>query len=236
MWSINNYGSRGLDVHGSMHHSTIHKEKSKRCNNVSKFYYSIFIWSSTCFGRHTAHHKEPKAALAASGFSHVVGCWTCSWWTLSGTVCLTTSTYYTSNNLPRCQAQCAWQRPPTTCLTTFHVWKTIGCQCSFRLLMMGGMSPETCWASYKYEIIKFWCIVASCWIFLYELKSRGICCWMIICISVRATWGGRWCGHTVAARHVVALIRSLPVWAGLRRQRVSGHPVVRLRLFIPRAG
>jgi hypothetical protein len=53
-----------------------------------------------------------------------------------------------------CQAQCAWQGPPTTRPTTFHVWKTRGCQCSFRLLMMGGVSPETCWASYKYRIIK----------------------------------------------------------------------------------
>jgi hypothetical protein len=32
---------------------------------------------------------------------------------------------------------CAWQRPPTTRPTTFHVRKTGGCQCSFRLLMMG---------------------------------------------------------------------------------------------------
>jgi len=38
--------------------------------------------------------------------------------------------------------------PPTTRPTT-------GCQCSFRLLMMGGVSPETCWASHKYGIIKF---------------------------------------------------------------------------------
>jgi hypothetical protein len=53
----------------------------------------------------------------------------------------------------RCQAHFAWQRPPTTCPTTFHVWKTRGCQCSFRLLMMGGVSPETCWASYKHGII-----------------------------------------------------------------------------------
>jgi hypothetical protein len=68
-----------------------------------------------------------------------------------------------------CQTQyCAWQHPPTTRLTTFHVWKTRGCQCSFRLLMMGGVWPETCWASYKYGIIKCWYIVASCWIFLYE--------------------------------------------------------------------
>jgi hypothetical protein len=35
--------------------------------------------------------------------------------------------------------------------------------------MMGGVSPETCWASYKYGIIKFWYIVASCCIFLHEL-------------------------------------------------------------------
>jgi len=64
---------------------------------------------------------------------------------------------------------CAWQHPPTTRPTTFHVWKTRGCQCSFRLLMMGSVSPKTCWTSYKYGIIKFWYIVASCWIFLYKL-------------------------------------------------------------------
>ena len=70
------------------------KKNPTRCNNASKFYYSIFIWSSTSFGRHTAHHQEPKTALAASGFSYVEGCWTCSWWRL------TTSTNYTSTNLP----------------------------------------------------------------------------------------------------------------------------------------
>jgi hypothetical protein len=67
------------------------------------------------------------------------------------------------------RAQCAWQRPPTTRPTTFHVRKTKGCQCSFRLLIMGGVSPETCWASYKYGIIQ---ILIYCWImlnFFYEL-------------------------------------------------------------------
>jgi len=108
----------------------IMKKNPTRWNNVSKLY-SLFMWSSTCFGRHTTHHQEPKTALTASGFSYVEGCWTCGRWTLSGTVC------------------CAWQRPPTTRPTTFHVWKTRGCQCSFRLLMMGGVSPETCWASHK---------------------------------------------------------------------------------------
>jgi hypothetical protein len=64
--------------------------------------------------------------------------------------------------------RCAWC-PPTTRPSTFHVWKTRGCQCNFRLLMMGDVSPETWWASYKYGIIKFWHIVASCWIFFNEL-------------------------------------------------------------------
>jgi hypothetical protein len=71
-----------------------------RCNNVSKFYYSTFIWSSTCFEQHTAHHHEPKTALAASGFSYIKSCWT-----LSGTVLCLTSTNYTSNNLPRMKNQ-----------------------------------------------------------------------------------------------------------------------------------
>jgi len=68
------------------------KKNPTRCSNVSKFYHSIFIWNSTCYGRHTAHHQEPKTVVPASGFLYVEGCSTCSWWTLSGTLCLTTST------------------------------------------------------------------------------------------------------------------------------------------------
>jgi len=77
-----------VGVLGSVHHKKIKKKNSKRCNNVSKFYCSVFMWSSKCFGRHTAHHQEPKSALAASGSLYVENCWACSWWTLSGTVCL----------------------------------------------------------------------------------------------------------------------------------------------------
>ena len=127
------------------------KKNPTTCNNVSKFYYYIFIWSSTYFGRHTAHHQKPESALATSGFSYVEGCWT-----LSGTYC-------------------AWQRPPTTRPATFYVWKTRGCQCSFRLLMMGGVSLETCWASYKYGIIKFWYIIASCRIFFTNSHNTFNC-------------------------------------------------------------
>ena len=71
----------GLDVCGSVHHSVICVENPTRCHSVSTFYF-IFIWSSTYFGRHTAHHQEPITALAAAGFAHVEGCWTCSCWPL----------------------------------------------------------------------------------------------------------------------------------------------------------
>jgi len=87
------------------------------------FIIPYFKWSSTSFGRHTAHHQEPKTAQAASGFCIREGCRTCSCWTLSGSV-----------TLPDFH---------------FHVSKTRGCLCSFRLLMMDGVSPETCWASFK---------------------------------------------------------------------------------------
>ena len=105
-------------VRGSVHHIIIHKENPTRCNSVSKFYF-IFIWSSTYFGWHTAHHQEPKIASSLC-------------------FCIRS--------------------------TTLHVCKTRGCQCSFMLVMMGGVSPETRWVSCKYEI-KFWYTVASCWIF-----------------------------------------------------------------------
>jgi hypothetical protein len=147
-------------------------------DNVSKFYF-IFIWSSTSFGRHTAHHQEPKTALAASGFAYVEGRGTCSCWPHDSVQQLHVqqpSTYAKPEAASAVLDSWWWavcvvggHCPLTTRPTTFHVWKTRGCQCSFRLLMMGDVSPETCWASYKYGIIKFWYIVASCWIYLYEL-------------------------------------------------------------------
>ena len=66
-------------------------KKSNKMQQCIKTYF-IFIWGLICFGRHTAHHQEPKTALAASGFACVEGCWTCSCWTLSA------FSNYTSNN------------------------------------------------------------------------------------------------------------------------------------------
>ena len=51
-----------------------------RCNSVSKFIIP-YLHEAQRFGRHTAHHQEPKTALAASGFAYVEGCWTCGCWT-----------------------------------------------------------------------------------------------------------------------------------------------------------
>jgi len=70
-------------------------------------------------------HKQPLVL-----HNSVEGCQMCSCWTLSGSVCYPTS-------------------PTTTRPTAFHVCKTRGCLCSFSLLMMGDVSPETCWASFK---------------------------------------------------------------------------------------
>jgi hypothetical protein len=134
------------------------KKNPTRCNHVSKFYYSIFIWSSTSFGRNTAYHQEPKTALAAFSFCTVLCC---------TVLCLTTSNNYTSNNLLR--------------------KKTIGCHCRFRLLMMGVVSPESCWTTYKCGIIKVWYIVASCWIFLYEFYWELVLCHPLS-LFISMTW------------------------------------------------
>jgi len=39
----------------------------------------------------------------------------------------------------------------------------------FELLMMSGVSPETCWAIKKHWNNKFYYTVTSCWLFLYNL-------------------------------------------------------------------
>ena len=62
-----------FDVRGSAHHSINSQRKSNKMKQCTNIFYFIFIWSSTCFGRHTAHHQEPKTALAACGFAYVEG-------------------------------------------------------------------------------------------------------------------------------------------------------------------
>jgi hypothetical protein len=56
----------------------IHTEIANKMQQCIKIYYAMLIWSSTCFGRHTAHHQKLKTALASSGFAYVKGFWTLS--------------------------------------------------------------------------------------------------------------------------------------------------------------
>jgi len=108
-----------VDVRGSVHHSTNTWRKIQQDTTM----YQNFI-HYLCEAQHVSGDTPPIIRSLKLHWQplvfHIV------WWRVVG-----------------------GQRPPTTHPTTFHVWKTRGCQCSFRLLMMGGMSPETCWASHK---------------------------------------------------------------------------------------
>jgi hypothetical protein len=69
----------------------------------------------------------------------------------------------------RCQlAYATWQLSTTARPTTFHVCQTKGCLCTFRILMKGGVWPETCWALFKIRNNKIVYSVAFCWIFYYK--------------------------------------------------------------------
>jgi len=75
-----------LDVRGSVHHSTIHKEKSNKMQQ--RIIISLFhIYMKLNMFRVTHRPlSRAKTALAASGFAYVEVRWTCSWWTFLGTV------------------------------------------------------------------------------------------------------------------------------------------------------
>jgi len=94
---------------------------------------------STCFGRHTAHHQELKSVIAGSGFTYVFGCRPLRWHSRR------------SGRQPKTYVK------PEPAITVFE------------LLMMGGVSPETCWPIKKHWNNKFYYTVASCWFLLWDL-------------------------------------------------------------------
>jgi hypothetical protein len=70
--------------------TTVHKEKSNKMQQCIKMLlFHIFIKLNVFRATHRPS-LGARTVLAASGFSYVEGGWTCSWWTLSGTLCLTT--------------------------------------------------------------------------------------------------------------------------------------------------
>ena len=85
--------------------------------------------------------RSSKTVIATSGFTYVFGCRPLRW--LS----------HRSGQLPETYVK------PEAAITVFE------------LLMMGGVSPETCWAIKKPWNNKLYYTVASCWFFLWDLSS-----------------------------------------------------------------
>jgi hypothetical protein len=52
---------------------TFTKKKIQQDATVYQNFISYLYEAQHVFGRHTAHHQEPKTALAASGFAYVEG-------------------------------------------------------------------------------------------------------------------------------------------------------------------
>jgi len=94
---------------------------------------------STCFERHTANHQQPKNCNCSLWFYKVCGCRQLS-----------------------CLSHDSWRKPQTYVKPEAAI--TV-----FELLMMGGVSLETCWAIKKHWNNKFYYMVASCWLFLQNL-------------------------------------------------------------------
>jgi len=83
--------------------------------------------------------RRAKTVIAASGFTYVFGCRLLRW--LS----------HRSGRQPKTYVK------PEAAITVFA------------LLMMGGVSPETCWAIKKHWNNKFYYTFASCWFFLWDI-------------------------------------------------------------------
>jgi len=115
------------------------KKEPTRCDRVVEFTIPVFLNCSTCSRRHTAHHQKLKNC-------------NCSLW------------IYIRFWLPAAaMASHRSGRQPKTYVKP-EVAITV-----FELLMMGSVSPGTCWAIKKHWNSKFYYTVASCWFFLWDL-------------------------------------------------------------------
>jgi len=103
----------------------------------------MFLNCSTCCERHTAHHQELKNC-------------NCSLW------------FYIRLWLPAA-VRTEWALSHDNCRQPQTYVKPEAGITVFELLMMGGVSLETCWAIKKHWNNKFYYTVASCWLFLWDL-------------------------------------------------------------------
>jgi hypothetical protein len=140
-----------------------------------------------CFGRHTAHYQKPKTAQAASGFTCVEGCRTCSCRTLSG---------------------------------SFR--KTRGCFYSFSLLMMGGVPPETCWASCKIRNNKI--LIKCCILMGFSLRRTDL---FSLTVFKNLYWQ-KYVQHLTKLFILISLFQVLATCFGLNRP-LSGQYLQKLK-------
>ena len=88
--------------------------------------------------------RSSKTVIAASGFTYVFGC----------RLPLRSLSHRSGNRQPKTYVK------PEDAITVFE------------LLMVGGVSPETCSAIKKHCNNKFYYTVASCWFFLWDLHTE----------------------------------------------------------------
>jgi hypothetical protein len=125
-----------------------YSENPTRCNSLSKFV-SFFILNEAqhVLGdtppiiRRLKLHKQPLIFHMWKVVGRaVVGRCQGAYATWQRPTTARPTTFHSMQN------HATWQRPTTARPTTFHVCKPEDCLCSFRLLMMGRVSPDTCWA------------------------------------------------------------------------------------------
>ena len=143
---------RNLDVRESVHHSTFLTEKPNKMQQSIKLLLFLILNEAQHVSGDTSPiirslklHKQPLVLYTWKVVRRAVHC---------------TLSYPT------------WQRPTTARPTTFHVWKPRGCLCTFRLLKMGGVSPETCWASFKIRNNKI--VIHCCILLRFSVRIGGI--------------------------------------------------------------
>jgi len=137
------------------------------------------------FRRHTAHHQELKNCNCSLWF------YICLW--LPAAVMAQSSQRPATKNVSktrgcnynfwapddgRCVAHSGRRQPKTYVKPEDAI--TV-----FELLMMGGLSPETCWAIKKQCNNKFYYTVAFCWFFLRDLKVYILMLVHLLVLSIK---------------------------------------------------
>ena len=112
---------------------------------IFQFIILTFIYSSTCFGRFPAHHQELNGCSSSLWFylRIVVTTVLCSW-----------------------PDRPAWPRTQHCCHHDTKV-KPEAATAAIELLMMGGKTPETCWAVNKRQ----------------DNKLENCCIWLVIYLN-----------------------------------------------------